>query len=186
MRYAATKPRTSSLYGAIVADNVNRLEELLKKIGLSDSNFMEKSISIDNLSRLQYTIVMVSQLDQSKSGHETTLETFFDFVASAVDKRKFLKRVGEIVSKDETGGKLPEEIRIVLKESDLESKIAKQIEGLSRGQLVTLIRRLTADKKNNLAIIDYKRFRAVIRAIQNTNLIPHNQLCCIMLGSLLT
>ena len=186
MGYAATKPGTNSLYKAIVADNVNRLEELLKNIGLSDSNFKKKSISFDNFSRLQYTIVMVSKLKQSESGHETTLETFFDFVASAVDKRMFLKSVGEIVSKDETGEKLPEEIRIVLKGSDRKSRISKQIEDLSRGQLVTLIRYLTADKKKYLAIIDYERFRAVIRAIQNTNLIPHNQLCCIMLGSLLT
>ena len=182
MGYAATKPGTNSLYKAIVANNVNRLKGLLKNIGLSDSNFQEKSINEGSLSRLKFTISKVSQL----SGHEEALKTFFDFVASAVDKETFLKRVGKKVSKDETEEKLPEDIRIVLKESDRERRISEQIEGLSRGQLVKLILFFASRKRSSLAIIDYKRFRAIIRAIRNTNLIPHCQLCYIMLGSLRT
>lgn len=185
MGYTATKPGTNSLYAAIIANNAKRLEELLKNAGLSNSNFKKKSIKNDNLSKLKRTIAMVSQLDQSK-GHKTTLETFFDFVASAVDKRKFLEGVGKIVSEDETGQRLPQEIRIVLKKSDQEAKISKQIQNLSYGQLVTLIRYFSPDQKRSLAIINYERFKAIIRAIRNTNLISHSQLCGIMLGSLLT
>ena len=185
MGYTATKPGTNNLYEAIVADNTNRLEELLKNIGLSNSNFRKKSIKSNDFSRLYHTMAMMPQLDQSKSGHKATLKIFFDFMASTIDKRRFLERVGKIVSKDETGQKLPEEIRIVLRESDQESKISKQIQNLSYGQLVTLIRYLSSDEENNLAIIDYERFKAIIRAIRNTNLITHSQLCGIMLGSLL-
>lgn len=185
MGYTATKPKTNSLYEAIVADNTYRLKELLKNVGLSNSNFREKSIKNGNLSRLQHTIAMASQLDQSESEHKTTLKTFFDFVASTVDKRRFLEQVGGIVSKDETGQRLPKEIRVALRKSDQEAKISKQIEGLSRGQLVTLIRYFSPDEKRSLAMIDYARFKAIIRAIRNTNLISHSQLCGIMLGSLL-
>ena len=106
-------------------------------------------------------------------------------MASTVDKRRFLEQVGGIVSKDETGQRLPKEIRVALRKSDQEAKISKQVEGLSRGQLVTLIRYFSPDEKRSLAIIDYERFKAIIRAIRNTNLITHSQLCGIMLGSLL-
>ena len=184
MRYAATKPGTSDLYNALVADNTERLKRLLKNIGLSNSGFAY--IKSSHISSFQQNMAMISRLNESGNEHKATLKVFFDFVASAVDKRLFLRRIGEMISQNEAKQRLPEEIRIVLRESDWDREISEQIEGLSRGQLVTLILFFTSRKGSSFAIIDYKRFRAIIEAIRNTNLIPHCQLCNLMLGNILT
>lgn len=184
MRYVATKPGTSGPYDALVADNTNRLKWLLKNIGLSDSNFA--LIESRHIRSFRQNMAMISKLDESGNEHKATLKVFFDFAVSAVDKRMFLRQAGKMISENEARQRLPEEIRIVLKESDRERRISEQIEDLSRGQLVTLILSLTSRKGSNLGIIDYKRFRAIIEAIRKTNLIPHCQLCNLMLGSILT
>lgn len=184
MRYVATKPGTSDLYDALVADNTERLKRLLKNIGLSNSDFA--LIESRHIRSFQQNMAMISKLDESGNEHKATLKVFFDFAVSTVDKRMFLRRVGEMISEDEARQRLPEEIRIVLKESDSNREISEQIEGLNRSQLVTLILFFTSRKGSSFAIIDYKRFRAIIEAIRNTNLISHCQLCNLMLGNIFT
>lgn len=180
-----TAPQTNDIYKALTNGNTGRLRSLLENYGLSrseDSGF--STIKRCYFEDLKNAIIAVSKLNESTSSvnpRETDLILFFDYIANAIDPTSFLHQVNAIVpTENGRRTKLPKDIQKALEESESENRIAEQIEEFDYDHLKRLIIYVSSSKKEGHVSINYRRLRAIIRAIRKTKLITHEQLCNIM------
>lgn len=182
--------KTNRIYKALIQGNTRRLETLLSQSGLSDTGFRSvRKSHIEDLSEaITATSLSKKTKDDSTTPRKSDLDKFFDYVASAVDKDCFLKQIRDTAAVKKAGKnqKLPKDIRTILCEPESVSKLSGQIEGLNDNQLASLIQYISPSKGISSADINYERFRTIIKAIRNTELVPHGQLCQIMADNLRT
>lgn len=182
--------KTNRIYKALIHGNTRRLEILLSQSGLSDAGF--RSIRKSHIKDLSEAITAASlskePKDDSTIPRKSDFDKFFDYVASAVDEDCFLKQIRDMAAVKKAGKsqKLPKDIRTILCEPESVSGLSEPIEGLSDNQLASLIQFISPSKGVSPAIINYERFRAIIEAIRNTELVTHGQLCQIMADNLST
>lgn len=182
--------KTNRIYKALIRGNTRRLETFLSQSGLSDVGF--RSIKKSHIKELSEAIAAASlskePKDDSTVPRKSDFDKFFDYVASAVDEDCFLKQIRDMAAVKKAGKnqKLPKDIRTILCEPKSVSGLSEPIEGLSDNQLASLIMYISPSKGISPAIINYERFRAIIKAIRNTELVTHGQLCQIMADNLRT
>ena len=180
--------KTNRIYKALIHGNTRRLEILLSQSGLSDAGF--RSIRKSHIKDLSEAITAASlskgPKDDSTIPRKSDFDKFFDYVASAVDEDCFLKQIRDMAAVKKAGKnqKLPKNIRTILCEPESVSGLSEPIEELSDNQLASLIQFISPSKGVSPAIINYERFRAIIEAIRNTELVTHGQLCQIMADNL--
>lgn len=184
------KTKTNQIYKALLCGNTRRLEVLLSQSGLSDVGF--RSIRKSHVKDLSEAITAASLSEEPKDDstvpRKSDFDKFFDYIASVVNKDCFLKQIRDTAAVKKAGKnqKLPKDIRSILYEPESVSRLSGPIEGLSDKQLASLIIYISPSKGISPADISYERFRTIIKAMRNTELVPRGQLCQIMADNLRT
>lgn len=181
-----TKP--NRIYQALIQGNTQRLKTLLSQSGLSNAEFrsIRKSHAKDLSEAITAASLSEEPRDDSTVPRKSDFDKFFDYIASAVNKDCFLGQIRDTAAVKEASKdqKLPKDIRTILCEPESVSRLSGPIEGLSDKQLASLI--MYISKEKSPADINYERFRTIIEAMRNTDLVPRGQLCQIMANNLRT
>jgi hypothetical protein len=147
---------------AIYDNDTKQTEKLLKDCGLSNSRF--KAVESAYWSEYMFLLTSVCGAAHDKKLDERTAKIVYDYVASAIEARKFLTLVDKtiLLKPSEHPRTAPREIIESLHNVNSRKDIQKKIEELNREELENLISNITSNP--NLKI-SYELIRSIMRAI---------------------
>lgn len=161
-----------SIYEVVSQNNTKQIEKFLKKYGLSNSQF--KAVKTEYVNECIFLLASIAGLDSKKLEAKTT-KLVFDYVTSAIEARRFLKRINQVLcpepsEQSETApGEIIESLHVVNSREDIQKKIEK----LSQGELKSLVSHIVS--KPDLKV-SYELMRSIMRAILSNNSIYYGTL----------
>ena len=151
-------------------NDTEQIERLLKKYGLSNSRF--KAVNSTYWDEYTFLLSSVCGAAHSKELDEETAKIIYDYVASAIEVRKFLETIDRILCSEpsEQPETAPGEIIESLHDVGSRKDIQEKIEELNREELENLISNITSNP--NLKV-SHELIRSIMRAILANKLLPY-------------
>lgn len=151
---------------AVFDNDTEQTEKLLKKYGLSNSRF--KAVISIHWDEYLYLLSSVCGAAYYKRLDEKTAKMVYDYAASAIQARKFLKIIGQTFRLKPSGQSetAPREIIESLHNVSSRKDIQEKVEGLNQGELKSLVSHIVS--KPDLKV-SYELVRSIMRAILSNN-----------------
>ena len=161
------------IYEAVSNNDTKQIEILLKKYGLSNSQF--KAVEIKYQGEYTFFLFFLSVAAHDGKLDKKTAEIVFDYATSAIEARKFLKVIDQTLRLEpsEQSETAPGEIIESLHDVNSRKDIQKRIEKLSQGELKSLVSHIVS--KPDLKV-SYELMRSIMRAILYNNSINYETL----------
>ena len=158
---------------AVLNNDTEQTEKLLKKYGLSNSGF--KAVILKYWDDYLFLLSSVCGAAYYKRLDEKTAKVVYDYVTSAVEARKFLKVINQNLrlKPSEQSETAPGEIIESLHDVNSRKDIQEKVEGLNQGELKSLVSHIVS--KPDLKI-SYELVRSIMRAILSNNSIDPESL----------
>ena len=161
------------IFEAVSNNDTKQIEILLKKYGLSNSQF--KAVEIKYQGEYTFLLSSVSIAAHDGKLDKKTVKIVFDYATSAIEARKFLKVIDQTLrlKPSEQSETAPGEIIESLHDVNSRKNIQKRIEKLSQGELKSLVSHIVS--KPDLKV-SYELMRSIMRAILSNNSFGHGTL----------
>lgn len=166
------------IFEAVSNNDTKQIEILLKKYGLSNSQF--KAVEIKYWDGYAFLLSSVSALGPEKLEAKTT-KLVFDYATSAIEARRFLNVIDQTIrlKPSEQSETAPGEVIESLHNVSPRKDIQKKIEELSQGKLKSLVSHIVS--KPDLKV-SYELMRSIMRAILANNSINHETLIFLIIS----